>query len=370
MVAKNKKNNKNESEDFDQFLKELNKATKDAGKEKKATPPVSADERRSKHKERHEAIEKAKNAEFERVIERQQQQKQLQQLLQQMMAANKPFLKAPNTEVATEEKKSDLFETASGAMQGWRSTMEDAHVTNLAFAADTAFCGVFDGHAGDKCSALCRVALPALAKKHYDTKKPDFGLTTAYAELDESLRTKVTDNSGSTAVAVIVDKEKIVCANVGDSRAVLCRGGKAVALSRDHKPDLPDECERIKQAGGTVENNRVNGNLAMSRAIGDYSYKDKPELSADKQKVIAVPEITTLSREPTDEFVVLACDGIFDVMSSEELVALVKQKFAEGMSLKATCESVCHGCVAQAENDVPAAPAGSDNMTITILKLL
>ena len=82
--------------------------------------------------------------------------------------------------------------------------------------------------------------------------------------------------TGSTACVVVVMKDSIYCANSGDSRAVLCRNSQAVELSFDHKPDNDDEQARIESAGHFVEDGRVDGNLALSRAIGDYQYKDKP----------------------------------------------------------------------------------------------
>ena len=79
--------------------------------------------------------------------------------------------------------------------------------------------------------------------------------------------------AGAAAVSVALRNGEIICANAGDSRAVLCRDGKSIDMSRDHKPTDEDECERIVQAGGFVADGRVNGSLALSRAIGDFEYK-------------------------------------------------------------------------------------------------
>ena len=72
---------------------------------------------------------------------------------------------------------------------------------------------------------------------------------------------------------VLITATEIYCANAGDSRTVMCERGYAVELSHDHKPDLPEERSRIIKAGGSVEDGRVNGMLALSRAIGDFDYK-------------------------------------------------------------------------------------------------
>lgn len=95
----------------------------------------------------------------------------------------------------------------------------------------------------------------------------------AYDDPDQKNRSHVTD-VGCTACSCIVTKDRIVCGNLGDSRAVLAKmvDGKltAINLSEDHKPDNAIEKQRIEDAGGSVEFNRVDGSLALSRAIGDY----------------------------------------------------------------------------------------------------
>lgn len=123
----------------------------------------------------------------------------------------------------------------------------------------------------------------------------------------------------------------LITANVGDSRAVLCRNGIAIELTRDHKPNDPIESERIHQLGGRVIWHgdvdrhgdpvqgtgiyRVNGNLALSRAIGDRS--ERPAVTAD-------PELTAVPLTDADEFLVLATDGLWDVMSSSDAVAYIR----------------------------------------------
>ncbi|KAK4789706.1 hypothetical protein SAY86_017010 [Trapa natans] len=119
------------------------------------------------------------------------------------------------------------------------------------------------------------------------------------------------DAVGSTAVVAVLTPDKIIVANCGDSRAVLCRKGKAVPLSVDHKPDRPDELDRIQMAGGKVvyrNGARVFGILAMSRAIGDNYLK--PYVSCE-------PEVTIMDRTLEDDCLILASDGLWDVVSNE-----------------------------------------------------
>nr|CAB3481812.1 unnamed protein product [Digitaria exilis] len=124
---------------------------------------------------------------------------------------------------------------------------------------------------------------------------------------------------GSTAVVALLVRGRLVVANCGDSRAVLCRGHAAVPLSVDHKPERADELARIEAAGGRVlyiNGHRVRGILAMSRALGDRMLR--PE-------VIAEPEITVTRRTPEDECLILATDGMWDVISNDVACSVARQ---------------------------------------------
>ncbi|KAG1339245.1 hypothetical protein COCNU_04G015510 [Cocos nucifera] len=125
------------------------------------------------------------------------------------------------------------------------------------------------------------------------------------------MQTPRSEHVGSTAVVAVVGPNRIVVANCGDSRAILCRNGIPIPLSSDHKPDRPDELERIQAAGGRViywDGARVLGVLAMSRAIGDRYLKPY---------VMAEPEVTVTEREEGDECLILASDGLWDVVTNK-----------------------------------------------------
>ncbi|CAN6341782.1 unnamed protein product [Urochloa humidicola] len=129
------------------------------------------------------------------------------------------------------------------------------------------------------------------------------------------------DHAGSTALVAVVGPTTVVVASAGDSRAVLSRGGVAIPLSVDHKPDRPDELERIKAAGGRVifwDGARVLGVLAMSRAIGDGYLK--PFVTAE-------PEVTVTERTEDDECLIVASDGLWDVVSNEMACEVVRACF-------------------------------------------
>ena len=137
------------------------------------------------------------------------------------------------------------------------------------------------------------------------------------------------DHSGSTAVTAFVTPTHIVVANCGDSRALLVGSdGSALFASEDHKPYSDEEKRRIEGAGGTVSMKRVNGDLAVSRALGDFVYKqNKPDGSTlappDNQQVSCIPEVTIIERRADMAFLLLCCDGIWDVMTNEQVARLV-----------------------------------------------
>lgn len=128
-------------------------------------------------------------------------------------------------------------------------------------------------------------------------------------------------------MALITDSE-IYCANAGDSRCVLSNDGRAIEMSTDHKPELPTERERIERAGGFVEDNRVKGVLNLSRSLGDLEYKQERNLSVDNQMITCVPEIKVEKITKNNDFLIIACDGIWDCLTSQECISMCKDFFS------------------------------------------
>lgn len=138
---------------------------------------------------------------------------------------------------------------------------------------------------------------------------------------------KSMDVAGTTALIAMLEGTKLIVANVGDSRGVMCDGrGNAIPLSFDHKPQQMRERKRIKEAGGFVSFNgvwRVAGILATSRALGDYPLKDK-------KLVIADPDVLTFDlNDHKPSFIILASDGLWDTFTNEEAVAFIKERLNE-----------------------------------------
>ena len=133
----------------------------------------------------------------------------------------------------------------------------------------------------------------------------------------------------------------------GDSRCVLCRKGKALPLSHDHKPADPVELGRIEAAGGFVtEAGRINGNLNLSRALGDLKYKGDFSRPPSKQIITAEPDVVKHDLQKGDEFIVLACDGIWDVMSNQQAVDFVSTRLKKGLKPGVIAEQMFEHCIA------------------------
>merc|ERR1712166_427870 len=122
--------------------------------------------------------------------------------------------------------------------------------------------------------------------------------------------------AGCTATVALITQREIYCANSGDSRTVLSKGKKAVDLSVDHKPNDPEEKRRIIAGNGFVEDGRVNGMLALSRALGDFEYKNNSMMKPQDQAVTAHPDIMCVQLSSDVEYILLACDGLWDCKTS------------------------------------------------------
>jgi serine/threonine protein phosphatase PrpC len=124
------------------------------------------------------------------------------------------------------------------------------------------------------------------------------------------------DAKGCTANVIMIKDGMIYCSNAGDSRAVVCNNGVAENMSEDHKPDNKQEKDRIYKAGSTVTEGRVDGNLNLSRSIGDLKHKQVPNLLPSEQPITCVPDVKVRPLKDGDEYILIACDGIWEQKSS------------------------------------------------------
>lgn len=240
------------------------------------------------------------------------------------------------------------------AINGYRNSMEDAHV--LQTGPDRMIFGIFDGHSNDKCSNYIAEHLP---RKLNMAPQPltDAALEGLCISCDEQFLEDVGDG-GTTATFVIAEPSSgkpksfdlIIC-NIGDSRTLVARDGKILFATQDHKPQNPSERERIERCGGTVRMNRVDGDLAVSRAFGDFVFKRWRD-DLRNQKVIAVPDITRMTVQEGD-VLVIACDGVFEgSFTNEEVVQFVFSELpAPQDDLAVIAARVCDQAVRRGSKD-------------------
>ena len=206
------------------------------------------------------------------------------------------------------------------------------------------FFGVYDGHGGDGCSLYLKKNL------YKNIKEPTVkGLKNAIDETEKNFLEKVAinsqgnldDESGSCGVMVLIKNRKCIIANVGDSRCVLYRNKRIAFSTRDHKPNTDYEKRRIELAGGSIYQTKANlelyqngklveipyrvnpGGLSVSRTFGDIESKD-PKFGGKKGVVACLPDIVEFELCDDHNFLVIGCDGIFDVLSNTEIMECIK----------------------------------------------
>ncbi|QRV93775.1 protein phosphatase 2C [Ceratobasidium sp. AG-Ba] len=231
------------------------------------------------------------------------------------------------------------YEVGIAHDRGQRRTMEDSHSFIIDFGGvrGQGYYAIFDGHAGKHAAEWCgqnfHKKLLEMLNQH-DEPVPDI-LNRTFHVVDKELSEMAAQgqtHSGCTAVTAFLRLEDqdgravkesnaqtrrvLYTANAGDARGVLCRAGKAVRLTYDHKGSDKQEAKRIVDAGGFVLNNRVNGVLAVTRSLGD---------SAMKEFVVGSPYTTETELSDEDEFVILACDGLWDVADDQAAVDIVRK---------------------------------------------
>lgn len=240
------------------------------------------------------------------------------------------------------------------SVQGWRTTMEDCYLClDIPMVPNHALLGIFDGHAGKETALFVMENLLSFLESNLswtayiatDDKEayPHLlgrALKEVFIELDIAMMNSggiVYRRSGCALVVCVVTPNHIICANAGDCRAVLGIGDPsseaevAVPLSQDHKVSNSKEKERIEAAGGIIQFGRLYNDLNVSRGLGDLRYKLNPELDASQQVVSCIPDVVIHCRDAElDSILLLACDGFWDVISSEQAVRRVYDLFALG----------------------------------------
>ncbi|XP_071499786.1 protein phosphatase 1F-like [Diadema antillarum] len=275
-----------------------------------------------------------------------------------------------NASMPPVETSPGIHQISLQAIRNTRRKMEDKHVVLQDVTSmfksrlknpdgkPRAFYAVYDGHGGVDASyyAAAHLHLHTIFQPDF-TESPTNALKKAFNETDEAFIQKASREglrSGTTGVAVVVEPDTVHLAWLGDSQAVLMRDGKAVTIMDPHKPDREDEKKRIEELGGCVVwfgAWRVNGSLAVSRSIGDPDYK--PYVSSDADTAI-------LPLDGTEECIILACDGLWDVVTPEDACSTIMDYIKSGSDLSGVATKL----VSMAKDS-----RSNDNITVLVVFL-
>ena len=300
-----------------------------------------------------------------------------------------------------EMKRREELDLSAGAGRGGTHGAEGTSGRPKKLFEQIHFFGVFDGHGGADAAHHCQETMherlkeailascPRATMERAATMGRGFLDDQTFSELEASICSsetfsnalaqafKVTDEEfaklsgdeeelalvGTTAVVTLLSSQSIYVANAGDSRAVLLRNGTAMALTDDHKAAREDETARVEAAGGQIlfwNGVRVMGLLAVSRAIGDHSLRPY---------VIADPEVTVMNRHVGDELLVMASDGLWDVITNQEACSLAKKCLLRARQKGSTRENAAR--VAATVLTRAAVDRGSrDNVTVLVIDLM
>ncbi|KAJ4837924.1 hypothetical protein Tsubulata_022514 [Turnera subulata] len=229
-----------------------------------------------------------------------------------------------------------VFRSGSWSEKGPKQYMEDEFVCvdnlqeHLAISANlpspAAFYGVFDGHGGKDAASFAKKNMLKfiVEDSQFPTGKKK-AIKSAFVKADHALAdAKAVDNScGTTALTALIMGRTVFIANAGDSRAVLGKRGRAIELSKDHKPNCTSERQRIERLGGVIYDGYLNGQLSVARALGDWHIKGA---KGAKSPLSSEPELEEINLTEEDEFLILGCDGLWDVMSSQCAVTMVRKE--------------------------------------------
>lgn len=236
--------------------------------------------------------------------------------------------------------------------RGARPTMEDTYT--IFPGPELTFFAVYDGHTGIAAAKYASEHLHARISHNY-CKSTDMmdAILTSFAEIDREMiedrrvvkqvyncfmdTTRLT--SGTTALLLVkltCDPNALYIANLGDSRAVaLYENGRVEQITVDHKVQGNKiEMKRLVAAGAEIEDDRINGLLAVSRALGDYTYKNLGHYFKNKNLVLSQPDVFVRPITAQLQFLVLATDGLWDTMSNRSVMRFISQLLNEGVALQ------------------------------------
>eukprot|EP01117_Protostelium_nocturnum_P004776 TRINITY_DN1732_c0_g1_i1.p1 TRINITY_DN1732_c0_g1~~TRINITY_DN1732_c0_g1_i1.p1 ORF type:complete len:544 (+),score=152.38 TRINITY_DN1732_c0_g1_i1:293-1924(+) len=254
-----------------------------------------------------------------------------------------------------------------------QSSEPDKAITQIEEKSDYAYFGVYDGHGGNEAADFVAQKLHASIVTHplfttdTETAIIDGFKTTEDAFEDMTKQNRINGGVGTTACVGLIYKGHLYIANVGDSAAIICTRGQPVQLTTPHTIKDPSERQRVEKAGGVVYKDSRLGhphlnssllNLGVTRAIGDFYFKQEEYCQGKPSGLIAVPEIRKIPLTTDDSFLLLASDGFWDVVSTRQAINYILSEGSKDL------DTICGQLV-----DLAVKKATDDNTTVLLVKL-
>ncbi|KAF3961063.1 hypothetical protein CMV_014277 [Castanea mollissima] len=292
---------------------------------------------------------------------------------------NNNKLESISEDKAVVERKQNLLNFVPSLRSGeWsdiggRDYMEDTHICigDLAkkFGINSysdeviSFYGVFDGHDGKCAAQFVRDHLPRVIVEDADFPlELEKVVTRSFMETDAafaktcSLESAL--SSGTTALTAMIFGRSLLVANAGDCRAVLSRCGTAIEMSKDHRPGCTKERKRIESLGGYVADGYLNGQLGVTRALGDWHLEGMKGMGENLGPLSAEPELRLVTLTKEDEFLIIGSDGIWDVFTSQNCVDFARRRLQEHNDVKLCCQQIVEEAIKR---------GATDNLTVVIV---
>ncbi|KAM1282816.1 hypothetical protein ACFX2J_025758 [Malus domestica] len=248
---------------------------------------------------------------------------------------------------------------------GGRTHMEDTHICigdlakqfgyNLLGGEAISFYGVFDGHGGKDAAHFVRDNLPRVIVEDADFPlELEKVITRSFMETDAAFAKTCSLEalaSGTTALTAMIFGRSLLVANAGDCRAVLSRCGVAIEMSRDHRPCCTKERTRIESLGGYIDDGFLNGELGVTRALGNWHLEGMKDVGERGGPLSAEPELKLMTLSKDDEFLIIGSDGIWDVFTSRNAVDFARRRLQEHNDVKLCCKQIVEEAIKRGAMD-------------------
>ncbi|XVF34502.1 hypothetical protein REPUB_Repub18cG0064100 [Reevesia pubescens] len=282
-------------------------------------------------------------------------------------------LESISEETVAADKKHDLLTNFIPTLRsgewsdiGGRSYMEDTHICiadlaknfgcNLMSEEVVSFYGVFDGHGGKDASHFVRDHLPRVIVEDADFPlELEKVVTRSFMETDaafaKSCSLESAQASGTTALTAMIFGRSLLVANAGDSRAVLSRHGTAIEMSKDHRPCCMEERRRIESVGGFIDDGYLNGQLGVTRALGDWHLEGMKEMGERIGPLSAEPELKMITLTKEYEFLIIGSDGIWDFFTNQNAIDFARRRLQEHNDVKLCCKEIVEEAIKRGATD-------------------